>query len=137
MPKNLKVLNMTKCIGCLTCMITCAAANQKSHSLQRAALNVKTSGGLSGKFVAFICRACREERACAQACPSGALEERPGGGVIFHEERCLGCQRCQHVCAAAAINFDASARKPLICKHCGLCARFCPHNCLAMEEVDA
>jgi Pyruvate/2-oxoacid:ferredoxin oxidoreductase delta subunit len=35
-----------------------------------------------------------------------------------------------------AINFDEETRKPIICRHCGVCARFCPHDCLQMIETE-
>jgi NAD-dependent dihydropyrimidine dehydrogenase PreA subunit len=24
---------------------------------------------------------------------------------------------------------------PLICHHCGMCAKYCPHECITQEEV--
>jgi Fe-S-cluster-containing dehydrogenase component len=70
-----------------------------------------------------------------EACLSGALERRPGGGVIFKPERCIGCGRCVNACSIQAAFFDESEKKPLICKHCGMCTKFCPHGCLVMEDV--
>ena len=96
---------------------------------------VRTSGGLQGKFVSVVCLACKDERACAEACPSGALEKRPGGGVILKKERCIGCRKCESACIVSAVHFDEDENKPIICKHCGVCARFCPHECLEMEET--
>ncbi|MFZ5986224.1 MAG: 4Fe-4S binding protein [Bacillota bacterium] len=135
MPKVLRADGMNKCIGCFTCMLTCSGVNRQNHSLSKSAIKVRTSGGLQGKFVAVFCLACKDERACAEACPSGALEKRLGGGVILKSEKCIGCRKCEVACIVNAVHFDEDEKKPIICKHCGVCARFCPHECLRMEDV--
>ncbi len=134
MPKVLRAPAMNKCLGCFTCMTTCAAVNQKSHSLPKAALKIRTTGGIDTKYVAFICMGCKAA-ACREACPSGALTAREGGGVVLDPEKCIGCRQCEQACIAGAINFDQKNGKPIICRQCGICARFCPHDCLAMTEV--
>ncbi len=135
MPKRLKTNGMNKCIGCFTCMLVCSGVNRQNHSISKSAIKVKTSGGLQGKFVADVCIACKDERACAEACSSGALEKRPGGGVILKPEKCIGCRKCVSACIVSAVHFDEDENKPIICKHCGVCAKFCPHECLRMEDV--
>lgn len=134
MARVLRTKEMSKCIGCFTCMNVCAAINHKSHSLHKSSIHIKTAGGISGKFVAEVCHACRDA-ACAEVCPTGALGLRKGGGVVLSEELCIGCGRCKDACAAFAIGFDQDSKKPIICKHCGACVQFCPHKCIAMEEV--
>ncbi|MGE5633578.1 MAG: 4Fe-4S dicluster domain-containing protein [Caulobacteraceae bacterium] len=136
MPKILKADGMNKCIGCFTCMLVCSGVNRQNHSIAKSAIKVRTSGGLKGKFIADVCIACSGERACAEACPSGALEPRDGGGVILKPELCIGCKRCVKACVVGAVSFDEATGKPIICKHCGVCAGFCPHECLRMEEAD-
>ncbi len=135
MAKVLKAESMKRCIGCFTCMKVCSAVNHKNFSLNKSSIKVRTSGGISGKFVGIVCLACRDERACVDACPSSALEKRPGGGVIFKKERCIGCKKCENACIVGAVHWDKDQNEPIICKHCGLCAKFCPHKCLIMEET--
>lgn len=135
MPKILKTEGMNKCIGCFTCMLTCSGVNKQNHSLAKSAIKVRTSGGMQGKYVAIVCLGCRDERACAEACPSGALEKRQGGGVILKSEKCIGCRKCEKACIVSAVHFDEFENKPIICRHCGVCTKFCPHECLQMEDV--
>lgn len=135
MSKNLKADAMSKCIGCFTCMNICSMFNYQNHSLDKSAIRVRTSGGLSGKFIAVICRSC-VDAACVEVCPSSALTLRKGGGVILSAEKCIGCKKCVESCVAQAISFDENTKKPIICRHCGLCAKFCPHDCLTMEEAE-
>lgn len=136
MPKVLTASGMKKCIGCFTCMTVCSAVNHKNHSLARSAIRIKSHGGLAHGFDATFCHACTSERACMQACPAGALEKRPGGGVIFKKDLCIGCRKCVTACIVGAVGFDEDNHLPIICKHCGVCAKFCPHGCLVMEERD-
>ncbi len=135
MAKVLRAVAMSKCIGCFTCLTVCSAANQRNHSLLKSAIHVRTKGGMEGKFVANICRACADP-ACAEACQTGALAKRKGGGVTFTAQKCIGCAKCEKACIADAVAFDHDTNNPIICKHCGLCTRFCPHGCLTMEDVD-
>ena len=125
---------MAKCIGCFSCVLICAAVNQKSHSFQKSCIKIKTYGGIGGRFTEVVCHACREP-ACAEACPSSALALRKGGGVLLQKEKCIGCRRCQKACMVNAVDFDTTAQLPIICHHCGLCARYCPHHCLVLEET--
>lgn len=135
MPKVLRASGMNKCIGCFTCMLTCAAVNKKDHSTYKSAIRVRTTGGMTSEFVSVVCYACSEERACAESCPTEALKPRPGGGVILDQNKCIGCRKCVDACIVGAVNFDEDEKMPIICKHCGTCAHFCPHECLTMEEV--
>ncbi|MBP1744368.1 MAG: [Fe-S]-binding protein [Firmicutes bacterium] len=135
MARILKTDGMKKCIGCFTCMLVCSGLNRQNHSISKSAIRIKTSGGLSGKFVANACIACTGERACAESCPTGALDPRPGGGVILDSKKCISCRKCAKACIVGAVYFDELQNTPIICKHCGACARYCPHECLRMEEV--
>jgi len=126
---------MNKCIGCYTCMSVCSVVNHGDHSLVKSAISIRTSGGITGSFSASVCRSC-EEPACKEICPAGALELRPGGGVLLNADKCYGCRKCVAACSIRAVNFDKVAQKPIICHHCGVCSTFCTHDCLIMEEVE-
>ena len=135
MQKVLRFKDVNKCLGCFTCMNVCSSVNQKDHSLKKSAIKVRTTGGMASRFVAVVCLGCLEP-ACLEVCPSNALEYRDGGGVLLQAEKCIGCRSCEHNCIMKAINFDEERRKPIICRHCGVCARFCPHDCLQMINTE-
>ena len=126
--------NMNKCMGCFTCQRVCAGLNHRSYSDSESAIKVKTMGGLSGKFFATHCFACVGKRECVSACPTGALSDRKGGGVNLNEKKCIKCRKCEDSCSVRAISFAGENTPPIICKHCGICAKYCPHGCLRMEE---
>jgi len=130
----LNTRDMGKCIGCLSCMLVCAAANQGDHSPDKSAIKIRTTGGMTTGYVAVVCRGCWQP-ACMEACPAKALEKRPGGGVLLIPDRCYGCRKCVAACSVRAVNFDRETQKPIICTHCGVCSTFCTHDCLQMTEV--
>jgi len=132
--KVLRTGSMNKCIGCFSCMLVCAAVNSKSHSLQKSRIKIRTYGGVSGKFTDTVCHGCTEP-ACAEACPSNALALRNGGGVKLKKDACIGCKRCVRVCSVGAIDFCEETKNPLICHHCGVCAKYCPHECMTLQEA--
>ena len=134
MGKVLRPKEMTKCLGCFTCMNVCSAVNQKNHSLTKSAIKVRTTGGMASNLIAIVCLGCSEP-ACMEVCQSGALSKRPGGGVLLNHGQCIGCRKCEPACIMGAVNFDEETNKPIICKHCGVCTRFCPHDCLHMVET--
>jgi len=135
MSKILKPKEMNKCLGCLACMNVCSTVNQKDHSLVKSALKVRTTGGITSNYVAIVCLGCKEP-ACMEVCLSDALGKRPGGGVLVSEEKCIGCRKCVPACIMRAINFDEDRKKPIICRHCGVCTRFCPHDCLQIIDAE-
>ncbi len=138
MAKVLRAPGMNKCIGCFTCQIVCSGTNHKTFSTTKSAIRIRTLGGkgAGGDYFATYCHAC-EDRACMDICPTSALTKRKGGGVVFHKDLCIGCKKCGEVCDLKAIYFEREngIEYPIICKHCGVCTRYCPHKCLEMEVV--
>ncbi len=84
-------------------------------------------------FTVIVCRAC-DDPPCAKACPVDALVIRKGGGVVLKKDNCIGCKTCVANCILKAIFWDDGANKPMICVHCGLCVKNCPHGVLALEK---
>jgi len=115
-------------------MLTCAVVNKRNHSFRKSRILISTSGGMQGKYVATVCVGCKDA-ACVEHCPTGALTQRAGGGVKLDSEKCAGCRTCVGACTVNAVFFDEDDNKPLICTHCGICARYCPHDCMALVDV--
>ena len=132
MPQRLHVEDRRRCIGCLSCRQACARLRGE-FSAANSALDVRTSGGLSGEFIINICRAC-DEPACMEACKNEALSKREGGGVVFHKDKCIKCGACVGNCSINAIRTD-DEKYPIICTHCGYCTKYCPHMCITAKEV--
>ena len=135
MAKVLSSREMNKCIGCFACQRVCATVNEKSFTDNKSAIRIRSLGGINSRYVAIHCHACVGDRPCMDSCPTHALEKRQGGGVILNRELCVGCRRCEKACIVGAVNFLPDVNHPVICRHCGVCVRYCPHKCLNLEEV--
>ncbi len=134
MSAKIKVANPNRCIGCYSCMLACSRVNAKTASLIDSAIDIRTSGGIESGLEIIVCRACIDPP-CARACPTGALTPRNGGGVILDKDLCDSCMTCASACLPRAIHFD-KADMPVICTHCGVCARFCSHDVLELRKTE-
>jgi len=134
MSKILRANQMKKCIGCYSCMLACARTVRHDFSPRKAAIQIRSVGGLQSRLVADICRGCADPP-CASACNCGALDTRPGGGVHFYKDKCTGCSKCTEACTAGAIRFDDVSKQPIVCIQCGICVKYCPHAVLSMTEA--
>jgi Fe-S-cluster-containing dehydrogenase component len=137
MPKILTAPRMARCIGCDSCMLACARVIYSSLTPHKSAIQVHSAGGVMGRMVADICTACPDPAPCVEVCPTEALTPRAGGrGMVYRKAECISCHKCVEACPVHVIGWDEQEDKPIVCVFCGQCARFCPHDCLEMVEVD-
>jgi carbon-monoxide dehydrogenase iron sulfur subunit len=125
---RLIVIDAERCVGCQMCMFACAR-RQGEGGLAEACIGVRSVGGMERGFTIIVCRAC-DDPPCAKVCPTNALKLREGGGVRLDTAACIGCGNCKDACLIGAIFWNEEANKPMICIHCGYCAKFCPHGVL-------
>ncbi len=133
--KILVANHMERCICCHSCSLACARLVHSALSWTHAGIRIHSSGGMTTGFEAKVCLACKDA-ACAKVCPSGALIQRRGGGIIYKRGFCIGCRKCATACPVEAILSDRESGSPYVCIHCGRCVAFCPHQCLSMMEVE-
>jgi Fe-S-cluster-containing dehydrogenase component len=132
--KKLTAPRMERCIGCHSCALACARLVHQRLSWTTAGIGIHSSGGISTGFEARICVACNPAP-CAEACPTGAMAQRKGGGVLHKKNLCIRCGECARACPVDAIYLDHDER-PYVCIHCGRCVAFCPHDCLELVEIE-
>ncbi len=135
MPKVLKILDLNRCINCYGCMLACSRTWHKSFSLERSAIQIGTAGGLRGQMMAVFCQGCLNPP-CIQHCPSEALKAREGGGIVYDRKKCTGCRDCVKDCPICALSWDDELGELILCRYCGACARFCPHDVIGLREVE-
>ncbi|HME55149.1 MAG TPA: 4Fe-4S binding protein [Candidatus Lokiarchaeia archaeon] len=130
---RLEIVDSQRCVGCELCMLACAR-RQNDVGIASSCIGVQSAGGMVNGFTIIVCRAC-ENPPCARSCPVDALSLRKGGGVILNKAKCIGCKTCVGNCILGAIFWDSDIDKPMICIHCGICAKYCPHGVLALNKM--
>jgi Fe-S-cluster-containing dehydrogenase component len=130
---RIKAVHIERCIGCYSCALACARFWFKSLSVTKAALRVKTHGGIESGYVVVVCHAC-EDPPCVRACKVKALVERPNGGCVLKASLCTGCGDCIKACIIRVLVMDPDSNLPIVCTHCGYCAKYCPHGVLALVK---
>jgi len=116
------LLDITKCIGCGSCVRACQAENhvpdgyfrtwvERYHVADWRLENPKVDSpdggknGFPGKlgeggknfFVPKLCNHCVDSP-CTQVCPVGATFDSPDGVVLVDQKYCLGCRYCIQAC---------------------------------------
>lgn len=132
--KILRASKMERCIGCYSCSMACARLVHKMLSWNTSGIRISTAGGVSTGFEAKVCVAC-SPAPCALVCPTEALTQRRGGGVIMKRNLCIRCGECARACPVDAIYIPSHDGTPYLCIHCGRCVAFCPQGCLEFNDV--
>lgn len=132
--EKVKVMDTERCSGCLSCMFACTRKNREKVSLEKSAIQIRSTGGIEKGFAVVMCRDC-EDPPCAEVCETGALKPKEDGGVSYDEEKCTGCGLCEEACTVNAIVWDEDSESPIICDNCGYCVQFCPHDVLSLEST--
>lgn len=124
---------MSRCMGCMSCMLACARRVRGSINILKSAIKIKTKGGFSsGAMMSNHCLGC-DEPPCFSSCTRGAIKKRELGGILLVRELCDGCKSCLQGCPVNAIFWDEELNLPIFCIHCGNCVKFCPHGCILIE----
>jgi Fe-S-cluster-containing dehydrogenase component len=132
--KRLAVLDVDLCVGCQSCMMAC---NRRfgCAGTAKSAIHVRSVGGIEKGFIVVVCKACVAP-SCIRVCPTDALTNRSGGGVVLDVSRCIGCKHCVDACTIGAVFWDDANEKPMICVHCGYCVEYCPYGVLQIEQTE-
>jgi len=138
MKKNILLIDLDRCIGCMGCEVACKLEN--SVSLGRSRIRVLTVGpigrfpDLQMYFLPVMCQQC-EDPACVSVCPTGASYRRAEDGeVLIDQDNCIGCQSCHKGCPYELNNFNNEMR---VMDKCTLCSHLegtdelpaCVRNC--------
>lgn len=139
MPKKCLVINLDRCTGCDSCIVSCKFEN---HLPLGTFYNRVMQVGPTGSYpnverynLPVQCQQCTHAR-CVEVCPTGAsYRDGESGIVLVDESKCIGCQYCLYACPYGVRTFseaDGVARKCTLCQH--LTANdaadpACVHNC--------
>ena len=140
--KNIKIYcDITKCVACKTCELSCAAEHSKSKDLFKA-LKEKNKPkrrldvlGVDGKAISLHCQHC-QDAPCVTACMSGALsKDEKTGATLQDNDKCVGCWMCVMTCPFGAIVRDIENHVAVKCDLCPdrddfACVVACPTGAL-------
>jgi len=117
------LVDVTKCIGCGSCVEAC----QKSHGQpahEARGLDEQTYTFLMDRgndvYVRRLCMHC-ENPSCASVCPVGALRKTAAGPVTYDADKCMGCRYCMMACPFGVPTYEWHSASPRIRK-CQMCA---------------
>ena len=153
------VVHPEKCVGCMQCMLACAAAHSKSLSLVAATQEtprpnprIHVGAGLFNEGFPNRCRHC-DPAPCQAACLAGAIYRRASmGTVMINPDRCINCASCAMACPFGVIRFHEDPLGPaghaiaIKCDNCSArtargqvpaCVEICKVGALTYEEMDA
>jgi len=112
MPRWGMVIDLRKCIGCYSCMVTC----KEEHFLPPNVFWNRVLIGETGTYPSVTkqiypvgCNHCKEA-ACVKACPTGATARRSDGIVTIDAAKCVGCCYCLISCPYQQRTFYAKEK---------------------------
>jgi len=128
------LVDTTRCMGCRTCEVSCAEANdlpkpnldedvfgkgvRETTDTQRTVVNLfKTDKG--EVYAKKQCMHCQQP-ACASACLTKAMYKTDDGPVIWRGNKCMGCRFCMVSCPFDVPKFEYNSWNPKINK-CTMC----------------
>jgi len=94
------VINLNKCIGCYSCVISCKQEHFLPPEMMWGRILISETGvypKIIKQMFPVLCNHCREPL-CVEVCPTGATRRREDGIVLVEHEKCVGCRYCLVVC---------------------------------------
>lgn len=94
------VIDLEKCVGCMTCTIACEVENFLPRGISWAKVIDFEDGeypNVKRTFLQMLCMHC-EEPPCVEICPTEARLKREDGIVITDYDKCIGCRLCIIAC---------------------------------------
>ena len=110
MPRKCLVINLDRCTGCDSCIVSCKFEN---HLPLGTFYNRVMQVGPTGSYpnverynLPVQCQQCTHAR-CVEVCPTGAsYRDSESGIVLVDESKCIGCQYCVMACPYGVRAYD-------------------------------
>jgi Fe-S-cluster-containing dehydrogenase component len=124
MAKRSLVVDLDRCSGCDSCVVSCKFENNVSlGNYWNRVLTVGPTGeypDLSTYWLPVQCQQCKNSP-CVSVCPTGASYRDPNNNVVLiNKEICIGCQYCMYACPYGVRQFNKDegvVEKCTLCNH--------------------
>jgi phenylacetyl-CoA:acceptor oxidoreductase 27-kDa subunit len=113
MPRWGMVIDLQRCIGCYSCMISCKQEHFLPPGMFWSRVIVSETGSypmVSKHMYPVGCNHCKDA-ACVKACPTRATTRRADGLVIVDSDKCAGCRYCVIACPYQQRTFHSDGKK--------------------------
>ncbi|MDR0453766.1 MAG: 4Fe-4S dicluster domain-containing protein [Deferribacteraceae bacterium] len=141
MPRKTMIVDINRCIGCLSCVVACKAENNVEIGKYWTWVERETSGVFPTTEMYFLPRGCfhcgdaKNPPECIKVCPTSATYKRGDGTVLINHELCIGCGQCVEACPYSARILNSGANPKA--EKCTLCTQLtdngeeanCVQNC--------
>ena len=115
MTKYVRLIDMTRCMGCRSCISACAVENHFTPDAPWNVMNEYEVGAYPAVKKVFNTMGCMhcEKPACKAACDyvgAKAISKNEFGAVIIDYDKCIGCGYCAAVCPYGVPQYNAELR---------------------------
>lgn len=122
MPRYVMVIDQSRCVGCMACVVACKRENDVPAEHYRTRVVEMVRGEfprLRSEMRSELCNHC-DRPPCVNICPTGASHKEADGTVQINRRKCVGCKACITACPydARYINEEHGyADKCSFCQH--------------------
>lgn len=155
--------DVTRCIGCRSCQVSCKQWNERKGEKTKITDSFENPKDLSGQtwkrvkfvekekggdvawhFFTYQCNHCGDA-GCMAVCPTNAIKRSSEGAVYIDEKLCTGCKYCLQACPFHIPHMDGEKHIASKCTLCvdrissGLspsCAKACPTGAIVYGSRD-
>ncbi len=150
-------IDMSRCIGCKTCVIACKDKNdnevginfRRVYPFENGNFTVNSDGTLINNvqsyYLSISCNHCEEPK-CVANCPTQAMHKREEDGVVvIDHDKCVGCKYCEWNCPYGAPQYNEKLGKMTKCNLCvdllekgerPACEGACPVRAIEIGPID-
>jgi len=107
------VIDLRRCIGCYSCMISCKQEHFLPPGMFWNRVLISETGQyptVTKQIFPMGCNHCKEA-VCVKVCPTRATTRREDGIVIIDADKCVGCRYCVVACPYQQRTFHADGKK--------------------------
>ena len=107
------VIDLRKCIGCYSCMISCKQEHFLPPGMFWNRVIISETGSyptVTKHIYPVSCNHCKEA-ACVKVCPTRATTRRKDGIVVVDSDKCVGCRYCVVACPYQQRTYHADGKK--------------------------